>query len=129
MTYSILIFAFRKPGTTPAEFKAHYEGSHVPLVKSIAGPLFPISHIRTYLHRTDSDEYPASVLVGGQADFQYDAFAELTFKDEAAFGAFFGTVSSPENAAKIAADEELFLDRSKMTVVLVGDRTSTSGDA
>lgn len=37
MTYSVLIFAYRKPGTTPEQFRAHYEGSHVPLVKEIAG--------------------------------------------------------------------------------------------
>lgn len=37
MTYSILIFAYRKPGTTPEQFRAHYEGKHVPLVKEISG--------------------------------------------------------------------------------------------
>lgn len=136
MVYSILIFAFRKPGTTPAEFKAHYESSHVPLIKSIAGPLFPTSHTRRYLHRsevseTSSDDknakYPAKVLLGTQANFEYDAFAELTFKDEAAFGAFFGHVTKDENAAKIAADEEKFLDRAKTTVVVVGETVVTSG--
>jgi hypothetical protein len=134
MTYSILIFASRKEGTHPAEFKNHYETSHVPLIKSLAGPLFPISHTRTYLHRSKDEAdnepaYPATVLVGSQADFQYDAFAELKFKDEAAFGAFYGCVTSSENAAKIAADEELFLNRGKMSVVVVGDCTSTSCDS
>lgn len=37
MTYSILIFAYRKPGTTPEQFRTYYEGSHVPLVKAIGG--------------------------------------------------------------------------------------------
>jgi len=130
MVYSILLFAFRRPGTTPAEFKAHHEGSHVPLVKPIAGPLFLISHTRYYLQRSSdaSGEYPATVLVGAQANFQYDAFAELKFKDEAAFGAFFAHVSSDENAAKIAADEEKFLDRAKITVVVISDCTTTSSD-
>jgi len=53
------------------------------------GPLFPISHTRTYLQRSEAgDEYPATVLVGGQADFKYDAFAELKFKDGAALEHF-----------------------------------------
>lgn len=136
MVYSVLIFAFRKPGTTPAEFKAHYEGSHVPLVKSLAGPHFPISHTRTYLHRTedgnatgnDNAKYPASVLIGPQSEFEYDAFAELKFADQAAFGAFFGLMQTPEVAEKIAADEEKFLDRPKMTAVVVGEVNVTMGE-
>jgi len=135
MVYSVLLFAFRKPGTSPAEFKAHYEGTHIPLLKSIAGPLFPISHTRRYIHRSEVSEptgneknakYPASLLAGEQADFGYDAFAELTFKDEAAFGAFFGHMNSAENAEKIAADEDKFLDRARMTAVVVGDCVVTT---
>lgn len=41
MTYSVLIFAYRKPGTTPEQFRAHYEGKHVPLVKEIGGEYVP----------------------------------------------------------------------------------------
>lgn len=41
MTYSILIFAYRKPGTTPEQFRAHYEGKHVPLIKEISGEYVP----------------------------------------------------------------------------------------
>lgn len=93
MTYRILIFAYRKPGTTPAAFKSHYETSHVPLVQSIAGDHFPKAHTRRYIHRTersasathdDDDDHPASVLVGAQSDFEYDAIAELIFDDETA---------------------------------------------
>lgn len=41
MTFSVLIFAYRKPGTTPEQFRAHYEGKHVPLVKEISGEYVP----------------------------------------------------------------------------------------
>lgn len=134
MTYSVLIFAYRKPDTTPEEFRAHYENSHVPLVKEIAGEHFPLSHIRRYLHRTQGKaegternaEYPATVLIGSQADFDYDAFAELTFADVTAFQTFFGITKQPENQARIQADEAKFLDGSKMTVVVVGETTVTT---
>lgn len=53
------------------------------------------------------------MLLGSQIDFDYDAFAELTFADVAAFQTFFGITQQPENAARIAADEDQFLDRSK----------------
>lgn len=67
-------------------------------------------------------------MIGTQADFDYDAFAELKFKDQAAFGEFFGCVTLAENAEKIAADEEKFLDRNRMTVVVVGETHVTLGE-
>lgn len=140
MTYSILIYAFRKAGTTPEQFREHYENSHVPLVKEIAGEHFPLSHTRRYLHRTKTSnaeggggggternaDYPATVLFGNQADADYDAFAELTFADVAAFQTFFGICSQPENQARIQADEAKFLDSAKMTIVVVGETTVTT---
>ena len=135
MAYRVLIFAYRKPGTTPAAFKSHYESSHVPLVQSIAGAHFPKAHVRRYIHRTErsasatDDDYPASVLAGAQSDFEYDAIAELIFDDEVAFQTFFGLVSQPEAADKISKDEDMFLDRAKMKVVVLGDCVTTSGPA
>lgn len=134
MTYSVLIFAYRKPGTTPEQFRSHYEGVHVPLVKEIAGEHFPLAHTRRYLHRSEGTgegternaNHPATVLMGSQADFDYDAFAELSFTDLAHFQTFFGITQQPENAARIAADEEQFLDRSKMPVVVLGETVSTT---
>ena len=132
MPYIILVFAYRKPGLSPADFKAHYENCHVPLLQSLAGDTFPNSHVRRYIQRSENKSTsapeahsgnnvntPAAVLVGTQADFEYDAFAELTFDDEAAFQAFFARVGQGKAAEKIAEDEEKFLDRGKMRVVVV----------
>lgn len=118
MTYTVLIFAYRKTGTIPEQFRTHYEGSHVPLVKEIGGEQFSLAHTRRYIQRTEgaaegterNAAYPATVLAGSQAEFDYDAFAELTFADAAHFQTFFGLTQQPENAARIAADEEKFLD-------------------
>lgn len=141
---------------TPAEFKHHYETSHVPLIQSLAGPLFPKSHTRFYIERkpqsqepsptpassapaaaptvkstpeagraaptgTASEHWPATVFVGGQSDFSYDAYAELVFEDVDAFQAFFGVVSAPEAAARIAEDEDLFLERSELRIAAMDD--------
>lgn len=135
MPYRVLIFAYRKPGISPSKFKTHYETRHVPLVKAIAGPLFPKSHVRRYVQRASGGRdsppsnahHPATVLIGSQSDFDYDAIAELIFKDEGAFQAFFAKVSEPEAAAKIAKDEEQFLDRTRMKVVVLGDCITTTG--
>ena len=70
--------------------------------------------------------------MGTQADFEYDAIGELTFEDEAAFHAFFALVSQGDAAESIAKDEDMFLDRPRMRVVVVDDcvvttRAVTSG--
>ncbi|MCJ1372937.1 hypothetical protein MMC20_004163 [Loxospora ochrophaea] len=135
MPYIILIFAYRKPGLSPAAFKSHYESSHVPLVQSITGPHFPNTHTRHYIQRAENTaaspsssntDYPATVMVGAQEDFAYDAFAELTFDDAAAFHAFYALVNEEEAAKKIAQDEEMFVDRAKMRVAIVDDCAVTA---
>lgn len=123
MVFTVLIFAYRKAGVSAAEFKAHFESSHVPLIKSIAGPLFPLSHTRRYIERSGDD---AKVLIGTQADFEYDVIAELTFADEASFGAFYGTMQKEENAARLESDENAIADRSKTKVVVIGETITTS---
>jgi hypothetical protein len=51
MTFSILIFNYRKPGVSPAEFRTECEAL-IPLLKEITGEHFPLTHTRRYLHRT-----------------------------------------------------------------------------
>lgn len=137
--YRILIIAYRKPSLTPDEFKTHYEQKHVPLVKSIAGSHFPLSHTRQYIRRVRSEftsieskehnaDYPAVVLSGPQTDMGYDAIAELKFKDHTAFVAFTALLVQPDNAAMLAADCEDFMDQAKTTVVELGDYVQTTAD-
>ena len=125
MTFNVWIFAWRKAGTTPEQFRSHYENSHVPLIKSLTGSLFPQTHIRHYLARSEDGTAPM-VLVGTLDDFTYDAFAELSFIDAAAFQQFFGVVGQGEPAAKIAEDEEKFLQREKTRAVVVGEVMKTA---
>jgi hypothetical protein len=129
MTYAVLIIAYRKPGTSPVEFKAHYESTQAPLLKEISGPLFPLTHARHYLHRAgeanpDANN-PAIVLLGTQEGIDCDSYPLLVWEDEDAFQKFFAALSQPEAAARIAADEEKFLDREKLKIVVVGDSCVT----
>lgn len=148
MPFTILLYSFRKAGTTPASFKTHYESQHIPLLKSLTGTHFPKSHKRFYVQRTNNttttdnnsstandnnnhnqnDNYPATVLVGTQPDFPYDAIAELTFEDATKFQTFMDIVSQDETKELIARDEELFLDRARMTAVVVGETVVTEGE-
>lgn len=135
MTYSIILLVYRKPGTTPQEFRDYTENNHVPLLQSLAGPTFPLVHARRYIQRSPAPtgdasspaaEYPATALMGSPSDFEYDCIAEHTHASEEAFQAFFARMmGDPETAAKVAEDEEKFLDRSKTKVVVVGEAVDT----
>jgi hypothetical protein len=129
MTFSFLLFITRKPSINPSEFKTHWDTKHVELLKIIAGDNFPLTHTRHYIARTTGNgSWPAAVLVGAQEDFAYDGIAELVFPDEAAFQTFFGIVSVPEAAARIAKDEETFIVREKMKAVVMGETSVTCRD-
>ncbi|KAJ5105586.1 hypothetical protein NUU61_002933 [Penicillium alfredii] len=129
MSIRILLFATRKPTLTPAEFKAHYENNHVPLIQRLAGADFPATHIRRYLARStepNSDgEYPATVLFGSQEEFGYDAVTEVVFSDQEAKQRFFAKLTAPEAKKLLEEDEELFLVREKLSVVVIGDCLET----
>ncbi|KAI1163046.1 EthD domain-containing protein [Nemania serpens] len=117
MPYSMLVFLHRKAGTTPDQFKAYYEGTHIPLTRGLTGTAFPLTHTR---------RYPRPILlVGADGELDYDAVTEVTFEDESAFQNFFAVLQRPENAAKIAADEDNFIDRARLNVFIVGDTAVT----
>ncbi|KAJ5868875.1 hypothetical protein N7534_003428 [Penicillium rubens] len=131
MPVKVLVFLYRNPRLSPEEFKKYYE-AHVKLVKKLAGGDFPLSHHRNYIARTtveippdDSTARnaftPATILRGRQPDFDFDAYAELTFANQAAYQAFAAKIYAPDAAAQITADEDKFLDRLKQGVVLVGE--------
>jgi hypothetical protein len=135
MPFKVLVYAYRKPGVSPDDFKNHYE-AHIDLFKRLTGDDFPLSHRRIYIARssveTTSDgassrnaTTPATVIVGQQSDYDYDCLAELTFSDAAAWEACVVKVRSPEIGAQIAADEDKFYDRSKTGVLVIGDVTET----
>lgn len=83
MSLKAFIYAYRKPGLSLEDFKKHYE-NHAELVKHISGEHFPLVHKRTYIARNTAEVAPegasernaltpATVLVGKQSDFDFDA--------------------------------------------------------
>ncbi|KAG0160875.1 hypothetical protein PDIDSM_8407 [Penicillium digitatum] len=104
MPVKMFVFLYRSPHLTPEEFKKRYE-AHIKLVKKLAGADFPLSHHRNYISR----------------NFDFDAYAELTFANQAAYQAFAAKIYAPDAAAQMTADEDKFLDRLKMGIALVGE--------
>ncbi len=97
----------------------------MPLLKSLAGPLFPLSHRRHYLSREPSaPDYPLRILVGDPGTINFDAFTMVTFENEAALYAFLPTMSRPE----VLEDEDRFTVKEKMRTVILGSVHTATRD-
>lgn len=143
MTYSILTLIKRRPGTTPAEFRAHYENSHVPLVKKVFGEACPQTYIRYYISRpkespagagegdadaANADPFPAAMLFGAaMPHFQHDSYTIMTWRDEAHFGRFIALYQEEAGQA-IKEDEERFLDKGFLFSVKLDEPGITGGE-
>ncbi len=100
----------------------------MPLLRSLTGSAFPLSHTRFYLERGTSSSsdssnasHPATIYVGTPSDFEYDVLCELVFENTAAMESFYAKMREPDVAAKIAEDEEKFIDRREWTVAAVDE--------
>lgn len=130
MTYTVLLFLYRKPGLSLQAFKDHYEKNHMPLLMSFALGKAPKTHTRHYIERPNAGSAntstPATVLMGSQEDFDYDSITQLDFEDAGAFQKYHAaTIGSERVAAEITKDEEKFLDRGRTKVVVAGESLST----
>lgn len=115
--FTVLIFGYRASNITHAEYKNHYDNVHVPLAKSIAGSAWPISHTRYYYGGN-------ATLAAISAPMEWDSMAVLTFEDESHAFKFNYVLGTPEAAAKIHADEKLFMAEDSPKMVVIGTDTS-----
>lgn len=105
----------RKPGMSPEDFRAYYETRHVPLIEEI-NPYMAV-YTRDYV-------IPGTSVKGNLADGpndwapDYDVVTLVLFKDQADFDKARAAFARPENSARIAADEENFLDRSAKRIFM-----------
>ncbi|KAG4277674.1 HypE protein [Fusarium proliferatum] len=130
--FRVVMFVVRKPGTTPENFRNHYERVHIPLMRKLGGELFPISHSRRYIARANdvtqdgSEMYPAVTISGVPSDFSYDAITEMTFESRQSFYDFSERLAEPEIAAKVAEDCAAFLDTSRTpSIAVIGELHET----
>ena len=105
----------RKPGMSDADFRDYYENRHAPLIRSILP--HGVEYRRTYVE-------PATLFGGSMSSpgdtptLDFDVITMLTFPDDAIYSAARAALGSPENQARIGADEENFLDRSKKRIFI-----------
>lgn len=106
--FQIIMFGARKPGLTPEQYRYTYENVHIPFMLNLTGDTFPLTHERHYVKRDGPPTFPAQLLAGTQADFDYDAVAVLTYRDRAHFEANWAFFENPETAKLIKENEETF---------------------
>ena len=113
MPITVFLITYRNAGLSPSQFKSRYEGIHIPLFRRILGLHFSyrISHTRKHLQRSNEGDHPATVLIGSQQDFAYDAITEFSFEDEAHLQRCFARSNEPDAIAEREEDEEKLLQK------------------
>ncbi|RVQ65166.1 hypothetical protein EKN06_14285 [Croceicoccus ponticola] len=107
-----LNFLVRKSGITPAEFREHYETSHVPL----AFKTFPqITEHHRYYATEGGAMFPPGV------DQPWDAIVAITLTDRQGLDDMFALLSDPERSKEILEDGDKFLDGPKCGMLIVED--------
>ncbi len=109
MPIKILWMLKRKPGTTPTQFREHYERSHAAIARKYVGHLL-MGYTRNY--QTEAWGGTATDPAGfRQRPFDYDCITELVVADEAAFEEMARIFGAPAASAELIEDEHKFLDR------------------
>lgn len=106
----LMVFVKRKEGTTTEAFRAHYESTHAPLA------LANMTGLSRYVRN-----YPCAM--PGQPEPRYDCVVEMWFDSAEALATTTAWMRS-EAGKILAADEELFMDRSSMTAFMVDETIS-----
>lgn len=118
----IVILLKRRPDLTPAQFREHYESSHVKLAEKYLGHLYT-DYRRNYA-------VPIGAAAGdkpnpGVADSPYDAISEMWLEDEAAWLEMQRIIARPEIGRVLIEDEERFLDRAALRIFACDEVRST----
>ena len=109
----------RRADLSREAFIDYYETRHVPLIRSLLPGIVD--------YRRNFADFDGAYVNAGAAPFDFDVVTELWFADRAAYDQAMARVADPAIGARIAADEENFLDRSGTRMFLVEERVSPAG--
>ena len=111
--FTVFGFLTKKDGLSMQEFIDHYENKHVQLICDFAPA--PLVYKRRYLAPNDR-----LTSEGGEVDFH--VMTELVFANRSDFEAWMAELAKPEVGARIVADEEKFLDRTRTRAYVIDER-------
>lgn len=99
-----------------ARFVEYYETRHAPLILELMPNI--LAYRRNYVSAEGGFAFEET------PPFDYDSVTEIWFRDRAAYDEALSVLMRPANAARLAADEEQFLDRAKTRLMVVDERAS-----
>lgn len=107
----VVMFAKRKPGMTPEQFKDHYENRHVVLAAPYLKGIM-VDHYRIYPGkvRAFADDWTKAAEMP-EIDPPFDAIGVYSFENEEALDRYRELMSNPEMATMFTEDELRFIDR------------------
>jgi hypothetical protein len=110
--FKAIFFLKRKAGITHAQFRRHYENSHVKLADKYLG------HLMTGYVRNYRTAVRGSRSLGRQtAQWDYDVITEWTLPNEEALEEIYRLFADPVIGKAFYDDEEHFLDRDATLVI------------
>jgi hypothetical protein len=128
--YKVIWMLRRKPGISFAQFRDHYESSHAVLGETYFGHLM-LSYTRNYNVPLPTPGPAASPIERAIAAKQssYDCITEWVLRNEQALTEVFALLFDPVVGKLFHEDEEHFLDRSSVELVVCDVRDARPGTA
>lgn len=117
MTCKSIALLRRRADLSHAAFVDYYENNHAPLIQSLLPGI--IEYRRNFVDRA------GAFTSDGAAPFDFDVVTELWWETRADYDAAMAIATAADVAARIAADEANFLDRTGNRMFLVEERVSS----
>lgn len=109
----------RRADLSHAAFVDYYESRHAPLILSLLPGIIE--------YRRNFAIFDGAFRSEGAAPFDFDVVTEIRFADRATYDRAMAIATREDIAARIAGDEENFLDRSATRMFLVDECRSAIG--
>lgn len=106
----------KKEGMSKEAFIEYYEKRHAPLMYGLLPQMCA--------YRRNFIDLAGAYIYSGATAPDFDVITETCYPDRAAYDAAMAIATSPEIAARVAADEENFLDRALTRYFVVEERNS-----
>jgi hypothetical protein len=134
MVYALVGLFTRREDLTHAQFKQIFEGTFIPLLERVSGPLFPVTYSRRYIAHKSNDEQRAkkgaigfdTLVIGKEEDVPWDCIGDMTFEDDLHMNQFLNFINEPGPGDQLMACEATFSDTSKLRLIMMENNVSVN---